>query len=257
MHERTARTMFREVFPAFRGLAVLSFCGFVLTACVTDMLSSDRNAETAGEPEAAEAVSPNAAGDPGADQAVDERPHHEVALNHELVSRVQGRLAELGYEPGPIDGLIGRKTRGAVRRFQEDAGLPANGRITETVLARLEGRPDSVGETEPSARVDSGPAPSYDAGSQFVYADGEILTVFGVEGAQVRWVSNRGGGFVAYNNFLLPPLTWRSPEESGLRLAESSLDQLWPLETGRGHLSPLLLHNSLKIQNISCVAEKF
>ena len=233
MHERTARTRFCEAFPAFRGLAVLSFCGIVLTACVTDMLSSDKSAETVGEPEAAEAVPPNAAVDPGADQAVDERPHDEVALNHELVSRVQGRLAELGYEPGPIDGLIGRKTRGAVRRFQEDAGLPANGRITEAVMARLEGRPDTGGETELSARIESGPAPTYDAGSQFVYADGEIQTVLGVEGAQVRWHSNRGGGFVAYDNFLLPPLTWRSPEESGTRLAFSSPDQLWPLETGR------------------------
>ncbi|MEE8535765.1 MAG: peptidoglycan-binding protein [Kiloniellales bacterium] len=233
MHEPTAGTMFGEAFLALRRLAELAVCGLLLTGCVTDMLSSDKNAETVAEPGAVEEAPPGAAVDPGASQAVDEHLHEEVALSRELVTYVQGRLAALGYEPGPIDGLIGPKTRGSVQRYQENAGLPANGKITEAVLAGLEGRSESGSGAEPSARVESGPAPAYDAGTQFVYADGEIHTVLGVEGAQVRWHSNRSGGFVAYNNFLLPPLAWHSPEESGMRLADSSPDELWPLETGQ------------------------
>jgi hypothetical protein len=40
---------------------------------------------------------------------------------------IQAALVELGYDPGPIDGIWGRKTRSAVRAFQRDAGLVADG----------------------------------------------------------------------------------------------------------------------------------
>lgn len=36
------------------------------------------------------------------------------------VSGIQGRLANLGYHPGPIDGISGPLTEAAIREFQED-----------------------------------------------------------------------------------------------------------------------------------------
>ena len=51
-----------------------------------------------------------------------------VAADEE-VRRAQVRLEELGYPPGPIDGLWGPKTRAALARFQKASGLPVTERI--------------------------------------------------------------------------------------------------------------------------------
>ncbi len=39
------------------------------------------------------------------------------------ISRIQRALKDRGYEPGPIDGIMGSQTRAALRQFQEDNGL--------------------------------------------------------------------------------------------------------------------------------------
>lgn len=43
------------------------------------------------------------------------------------VMQIQHLLAYLGYDPGAIDGVMGRNTQAAVRRFQADYGLTADG----------------------------------------------------------------------------------------------------------------------------------
>jgi membrane-bound lytic murein transglycosylase B len=50
---------------------------------------------------------------------------------------VQQDLRALGYDPGAIDGVLGRKARGALRRYQKDHQLPADGYPTVDMLARL------------------------------------------------------------------------------------------------------------------------
>jgi membrane-bound lytic murein transglycosylase B len=51
----------------------------------------------------------------------------EGALSSEELAALQGALARLGYEPGPIDGLLGPATRAALRRFQADNDMIADG----------------------------------------------------------------------------------------------------------------------------------
>jgi hypothetical protein len=40
---------------------------------------------------------------------------------------VQGRLRNLGYDVGPLDGVIGPRTKAAVKEFQKDFGLAVDG----------------------------------------------------------------------------------------------------------------------------------
>lgn len=54
------------------------------------------------------------------------------------VSGIQARLRNLGYDPGPVDGHVGRRTRGALTLFQADAGIPITGRLDDVTAARLE-----------------------------------------------------------------------------------------------------------------------
>ena len=55
-----------------------------------------------------------------------------------LIRRVQTGLAELAYEPGPIDGQLTMQTRDAIKRFERDRGLPATGKIGDALLSELE-----------------------------------------------------------------------------------------------------------------------
>jgi len=53
------------------------------------------------------------------------------------ISGAQGRLLNLGYDVGPVDGVLGARTRAAVRRFQGDQALPATGELDPATLAKL------------------------------------------------------------------------------------------------------------------------
>jgi hypothetical protein len=51
--------------------------------------------------------------------------------------QVQGRLKELGHDPGPVDGRFGLQTRTALKSFQSDYGLAATGAIDAETRAAL------------------------------------------------------------------------------------------------------------------------
>ncbi len=50
---------------------------------------------------------------------------------------LQRRLNELGYNPGPVDGIFGPRTEAAVRAFQRDAGLVPDGIVGPRTRAAL------------------------------------------------------------------------------------------------------------------------
>jgi g-D-glutamyl-meso-diaminopimelate peptidase len=43
------------------------------------------------------------------------------------VMKIQATLKKIGYNPGPIDGVFGSQTEEAVRQFQRNNGLTADG----------------------------------------------------------------------------------------------------------------------------------
>jgi len=71
---------------------------------------------------------------------------------------VQSALNQLGYAAGAVDGLIGAKTRGAIRAYQIDAGLPVSGEpsvaLHQHLQAALSGQ---AGPAQPA--TPAGPSP--------------------------------------------------------------------------------------------------
>ncbi len=60
------------------------------------------------------------------------------------VIRCQHLLSRLGYQPGPLDGLLGRRTAGAIKAAERRAGLRATGKVSGVLLADLDRRLASV-----------------------------------------------------------------------------------------------------------------
>lgn len=54
-----------------------------------------------------------------------------------LIKSIQQTLAKLGYDPGPVDGLIGASTGQAILKFEADRKLPATGRISGKLIKQL------------------------------------------------------------------------------------------------------------------------
>jgi membrane-bound lytic murein transglycosylase B len=65
-------------------------------------------------------------------------PSDDEPLSRNTVVDLQTRLAKLGFYTDEADGLLGPKTRSAVRLFQKQAGLPADGHPTPDMVARLQ-----------------------------------------------------------------------------------------------------------------------
>jgi peptidoglycan hydrolase-like protein with peptidoglycan-binding domain len=58
-------------------------------------------------------------------------------LPRERVRLAQERLAAAGFDPGPVDGAMGPRTRAALRAFQEARGLDPTGEPDGPTLAEL------------------------------------------------------------------------------------------------------------------------
>jgi len=54
-----------------------------------------------------------------------------------LVQKAQAMLNNRGFEVGTPDGLMGPKTRNAIREFQSSAGIPVTGKVDQKLLSAL------------------------------------------------------------------------------------------------------------------------
>jgi localization factor PodJL len=61
-----------------------------------------------------------------------------ITPNASLVSRAQTLLNKLGYDVGPPDGLVGDRTRTAIKLFERRNGLEETGDISIPLVTRLE-----------------------------------------------------------------------------------------------------------------------
>jgi peptidoglycan hydrolase-like protein with peptidoglycan-binding domain len=171
------------------------------------------------------------------DEATEQTKAADAAVpkpTRETILTAQKLLAALGYEPGPLDGLDGPKTRGAVRRYQADAGLPSNGLVTEALVEKLsEADHDNTGRADGLGLASKKALPIYASGDTFVYSDGRTETVAEIDGERVHWRSNDGTALTAYRNFILPAIRRDTDLISEQTTVDVGPGALWPLKAGR------------------------
>jgi peptidoglycan hydrolase-like protein with peptidoglycan-binding domain len=88
--------------------------------------------------------SPGTSGATGSGTRMEQLEHRRLqeqrgqqAMNQEQVRQAQERLKEAGFDPGPIDGVFGERTKEALREYQKAHALPQTGRLDESTRQRL------------------------------------------------------------------------------------------------------------------------
>lgn len=59
------------------------------------------------------------------------------AQDRRLVAGTQSGLKRMGYDPGPVDGILGPRTRAAIRAYQKDHRLPVDERPTPALALHI------------------------------------------------------------------------------------------------------------------------
>jgi peptidoglycan hydrolase-like protein with peptidoglycan-binding domain len=78
------------------------------------------------------------------------------ASDHGNIKKVQETLRDKGYDPGPIDGVMGSQTREALRQYQKAENLPVTGHLDGGTAGKLGVGPESAGGDFKAAGKDVG-----------------------------------------------------------------------------------------------------
>jgi peptidoglycan hydrolase-like protein with peptidoglycan-binding domain len=86
-------------------------------------------------------------------------PAASLAQGTDTIRQAQSRLATLGFDPGTADGLMGPRTRAAIRAYQRQSALPVTGALDAATLQGLGVGTAAAPGTPPAAGTPSTPTP--------------------------------------------------------------------------------------------------
>ena len=148
------------------------------------------------------------------------------------IRRIQVTLERLGYDPGGADGIVGRRTEMAIRKYQRAHRLPVTGRISARLIAHTDSGESRPFDPKEGTGLRPDELPAYRPWTTFVYSDGRVERVTGLKGGFVRWARDDETAFTAHRNFLLPWSYWTSVGKRGVTRVDGEPDDLWPLADG-------------------------
>ena len=153
---------------------------------------------------------------PGQSEAVDtaEPVEEPPTGRRELTEGIQRNLKALGYEPGPIDGIYGPKTKRAIEAFERDMGtIPIGDATTEmwqslrrAIRTSERPRPSDAAEQSES-RQGSEPGTAPQSGTQRTRASNASHFTLGSHKDEVRRVQGEPSSITRYET--LGTMTWR------------------------------------------------
>jgi peptidoglycan hydrolase-like protein with peptidoglycan-binding domain len=234
-----ALSVARRAMPVLASLFLLSGCATLTT--LADRIPDWIPEWTGGEGKMAQNVRP---------RVVEAAPVPVPAgPSREEIKAVQSDLAELGYNPGSVDGNFGWRTKRAIKAFQRNTGMIADGMITQELASRLATtpRPETVALPDIDPKIEFGPKrdvlpaqvihvknanilPLYDAGDAYVWSNGQVETVVRVAGNKLFWRTSSDQRYTADRNFLIPPTNWAGPAGSGEAVTRLEGHTSWPLQ---------------------------
>ena len=105
-------------------------------------------------------------------------PNAGAESTRDRIANLQRALRRLGYDPGPVDGIPGARTRAAIRAFQADAGLPVTGQVSERLESAVLAAVVAAGQAPaPAPEPTRPPLELVSTGSGFrVSGQGHVLT---------------------------------------------------------------------------------
>lgn len=125
--------------------------------------------------------------------------------DRDQVAETQRLLTLLGYDPGPIDGAMGRRTAAAIRDYERSLGLPVTGQPNRAVIValRLDAERREATGTLPQPAMPAGP--SFDcarAGTQTEFAICDDATLADLDATLARLYADRIAQDPASQNML-------------------------------------------------------
>lgn len=153
-------------------------------------------------------------------------------VDRSTIRRVQVKLKRLGYGPGNADGIVGRRTEMAIRRYQRAHRLRITGRVSKRLIGYLDTKKSHRFDPKAGIALKPNELPAYRTWTTFVYSDGRVERVTGLKGEFVRWARDDETTFTAHRNFLLPWSYWTSVGRRGVTRVDGEPGDLWPLAEG-------------------------
>lgn len=154
----------------------------------------------------------------------------QVAMESADIKAAQHALLQLGYYEAGVDGIVGPRTKAAIRAFQRNSKFQITGDLTPELVRTIVN--SAAGARQRLSSFIGLAQPVYEAGDRFHYSDGSSETVLSVDGGRVVWESSDGTRRTAPWNFILPAFAWYSEHGSGSAEADIAADVLWPLSPG-------------------------
>ena len=192
--------------------------------------------------------------DKGAGQAGSANATARSVQPDKIVRQAQTLLAELGYDPGPADGLLGSRTVQAVREYQKAAGLRVDGKVSAQLIESLKSGKHRKQQAQSASAMTPGSSsaaakqplpvkdiysaeygdiqPIYTLGDAFVWSSGHVDRVARVGAENVVWRSTDGTGYTAFRSFAAPPVEWQTESTEGSSKMAVGPPDIWPLATG-------------------------